>query len=126
MTIAHERRKVFVSPSGTGLRAAGVADIVGYNTSLNAERIALVRRTVVDLFPKAETDQGVESWSGLRPMTHDGPPIICGFEGTGLWLNTGHGSLGWTLSLGSAKLLSELIGKRHYQPDNAYFGLSLR
>jgi len=126
MTISHERRKVFVSPSATGLRAAGVADIVGYDKGLDAGRMGLVRRTVADLFPHADLSQGVVQWTGLRPMTYDGPPVICGIEGTGLWLNTGHGSLGWTMSLGAAKLISDLINSRNYRPQNAFFGLNMR
>lgn len=125
-TLSHERRKVFVSPSAVGLRAAGVADIVGYNTALDNERVGLVRRTIADLFPRAALSEGVEQRSGLRPMTYDGPPVICGVLGTGLWLNTGHGSLGWTLSLGAAKLTSELVTSGRYAPDNAYFGMGYR
>lgn len=125
-TLSHERRKVFVSPSEAGLRAAGVADIVGYNTTLDKERVDLVRRTITDLFPRATLAEGVEQWSGLRPMTYDGPPVICGVPGTGLWLNTGHGSLGWTMSLGAAKLTSELVTSGRYAPENAYFGLGCR
>lgn len=126
MTISHERRKVFVSPSATGLRAAGVADIVGYDTGTDGTRMGLVRRTVADFFPGADQSVGMGEWAGLRPMTFDGPPIICGVEGTGLWLNTGHGSLGWTMSLGAAKLLADLVQQQKYQPDPAYFGLALR
>ena len=125
-TLSHERRKVFVSPDATGLRAAGVADIVGYSTALDSERMGLVRRTIADLFPRAAFSEGVGQWSGLRPMTCDGPPVICGVPGTGLWLNTGHGSLGWTLSLGAAKLTSELVMTGRYAPDNPYFGLGFR
>ena len=126
LTIAHERRKVWVSPSASGLRAAGVADIVGDDLALDPQRIGLVRRTVSDLFPGADLGQGVLEWAGLRPMTCDGPPLVCGVEGTGLWLNTGHGSLGWTMALGSARLLSDMLGQRRYEPANAYVGLTLR
>lgn len=126
MTISHERRKVWVSPTAGGLRAAGVADIVGYDLGLDKHRMGMVRRTVADLFPGADLAQGVEQWAGLRPMTYDGPPVICGINGTGLWLNTGHGSLGWTMSLGAARVISELVTRRRYDPDNAYFGLGMR
>ena len=126
LTIAHERRKVWVSPSASGLRAAGVADIVGDDLALDPQRIGLVRRTVSDLFPGADLGQGVLEWAGLRPMTCDGPPLVCGVDGTGLWLNTGHGSLGWTMALGSARLLSDMLRQRRYEPGNAYFGLTLR
>ena len=126
LTIAHEKRKVFVAPMTNGLRAAGVADIVGYRDDIDWRRVDLVRRTIRDLFPSALLDGSAPAWSGLRAMTHDGPPIICGMPGSGLWFNTGHGSLGWTFSLASAKSIAEQVLSRRYEPANPFFGLRYR
>lgn len=126
VTISDERRKVFVAPTESGVRGAGVADIVGYQRDITASRIALIERRLKHLFPKANLDGDVSTWAGLRAMTHDGPPIICGMPGSGLWFNTGHGSLGWTFACGAADVVAKLLLNRSYEPENRYFGLSHR
>lgn len=126
VTIADEKRKVFVAPIEGGLRAAGVADIVGYDLRGDDRRSDLLRRTIRDLHPRVSLDSAAAAWSGLRAMTHDGPPILCGLPGTGLWLNTGHGSLGWTFALGSGRLLGDMLMSRRHEPENPYFGLRHR
>lgn len=126
ITISDERRKVFISPTAEGLRAAGVADIVGYNRQITPSRINLIKRTVSSLYPHAELNTQIQPWAGLRAMTHDGPPVICGLSGSGLWLNTGHGSLGWTFACGSAEIISQMILSKRYDPDDKLFGLSHR
>jgi D-amino-acid dehydrogenase len=126
LTIAHDKRKVFVSPMEGGIRAAGVADIVGYEHRVDERRVGLVRRTVRDLYPQADLGSAPPAWTGLRAMTHDGPPIVCGLPGTGLWLNAGHGSLGWTFSLGCARLTTEMVTSNRHEPDDPFLGLSCR
>ena len=126
VTIAHESRKVFVSPCGNGVRAAGVADIVGYGRKLKPERVELLKETVSALYPSARLDQDLDPWTGLRDMTHDGPPIICGVPGSGLWFNAGHGTLGWTFACGAAKLVTTLVRSRTAEPDNPFLGLTRR
>lgn len=126
VTVAHESRKVFVSPLGNGVRAAGIADIVGYGRKLKPQRIELLKKTVSALYPCARLDGDLEPWTGLRDMTHDGPPIVCGLPGTGLWFNTGHGTLGWTFACGAAKLVAALVHSRTDQPGNPFLGLTRR
>jgi D-amino-acid dehydrogenase len=68
---------------------------------------------VNDLFPGAGNTAAASFWTGLRPMTPDGTPIVGATHIRNLFLNTGHGTLGWTMSCGSAQLLADLIsGKR--------------
>ncbi len=126
VTVAHESRKVFVSPWENGVRAAGIADIVGYGRKLKPERIELLKETVSALYPAARLDQELNPWTALRDMTHDGPPIVCGVPGTGLWFNAGHGTLGWTFACGAAKLVSTLLRSRTAEPDNPFLGLTRR
>jgi D-amino-acid dehydrogenase len=68
---------------------------------------------VGDLFPSGGDIPAAEFWTGLRPMTPDGTPVIGGTKFDNLWLNTGHGTLGWTMSCGSAQLIADLMAKRH-------------
>jgi D-amino-acid dehydrogenase len=126
VTVAHEARKVFISPCGQGVRAAGIADIVGYGRKLKPERIELLKQTVSSLYPSARLDQDIDPWTGLRDMTHDGPPIVCGIPHSALWFNAGHGTLGWTFACGAAMLVSSMVQSRTAEPDNPFFGLSRR
>ncbi len=111
-----ERRLVF-SRFGNRLRVAGTAEFNGYNLELNAVRCqALIERTQ-HLFPGLELSAEPEFWCGLRPATPSNLPYIGRSRYANLWLNTGHGTLGWTLSCGSAAALADLIDGRPGVPD---------
>lgn len=108
-TVMDETHKVAVSRLGNRIRVGGTAELSGYNIKLPPNRLRNVRHVVSDLFGGAANLDQAESWTGLRPMTPDGTPIIGRTPLENLFLNTGHGTLGWTMSVGSAKLVTDLI-----------------
>lgn len=108
-TVMDETHKVAVSRLGNRIRVGGTAELSGYNLKLPPSRLRNVRHVVSDLFGGAANLDQAESWTGLRPMTPDGTPIIGRTPLENLFLNTGHGTLGWTMSVGSAKLVTDLI-----------------
>lgn len=116
-TITDETYKVVVTRMGDRLRAAGTAELAGYDLRLPAERVATLRHVLRDLFPAAADSSGGEAWTGLRPMTPDNPPVIGATQYKNLFLNTGHGSLGWTMACGSGQLLADLLSGREPQID---------
>jgi len=115
VSITDDERKLVFSRLGQRLRIAGTAEFNGYNLELNAVRCqALIQRTR-QLFPRLEIAGPPEFWCGLRPATPSNRPLIGATRYDNLWLNTGHGTLGWTMACGSAAALAELIGGR--RPD---------
>ncbi|MCF8177039.1 MAG: D-amino acid dehydrogenase [Sulfuritalea sp.] len=115
VSLTDDGHKIVISRLGQTLRVAGTAEFNGYDTSLNTARCAALLRRIGEIFPAlAEIDE-VDYWAGLRPATPGNVPLIGDMEHTGLrglWLNTGHGTLGWTLACGSARLLADLIAGR--------------
>lgn len=108
-SITDEANHVVISRLGDQIRAAGTAEINGYQLTPNKEREDMVLKTVMDLFPGCGDPELAERWCGLRPMTTDSVPIIGKTRYDNFYTNTGHGPLGWTLSCGSAEILSALI-----------------
>lgn len=108
-TISEDSRKVFLTPLGDRLRVAGVAEFAGNDKTLDQRRIDGLKRVATDLFPALDTRGDCAAWTGLRGMTPDGPPLLGPTHVPGLFVNFGHGSLGWTLSCGSARLVTDLI-----------------
>lgn len=106
-------QKVVVTPLGKRLRIAGTAEFNGYDTRPNQKRSGSALRQATQLLPQlaqaAEEGEGVTHWTGLRPMTCDGPPILGATRYANLFLNTGHGPLGWTLAAGSARLVADVM-----------------
>ena len=111
-----EHRLVF-SRLGNRLRVAGTAEFNGYNLELNPVRCAALMQRTRQLFPALQTAGEPEFWCGLRPATPSNVPCIGRTRYGNLWLNTGHGTLGWTMSCGSAAALADLIGGRRPAPD---------
>jgi len=109
ISIADAEKKISMSRLGDKLRAAGTAEIAGYDLTLTEARSRNVLDTVLELFPQSGDAAKVESWTGLRPMTPDGPPVLGGSSYRNLYLNTGHGTLGWTMAAGSGKITADLI-----------------
>jgi D-amino-acid dehydrogenase len=108
VSLTDDGHKIVFSRLGDRLRVAGTAEFTGYDTSINAVRCdALVRRTHA-IFPQVRTDE-VEFWAGLRPATPSNVPLIGGTRLANLYLNTGHGTLGWTMACGTGKLLADLM-----------------
>jgi D-amino-acid dehydrogenase len=123
-TVMDETYKVAITRLGNRIRAGGTAEISGYDMSLQPARRATLEHSVGDLFPKGGALEDAKFWCGLRPMTPDGPPIIGKAPVGGLFLNTGHGTLGWTMACGSARVLADLISGRTPDIDTSALGLS--
>ncbi|MDQ0142505.1 D-amino acid dehydrogenase [Cupriavidus necator] len=108
-TVLDETYKVALTRFDDRIRVGGMAQIVGYDRSLDPAKRRTLEHVVTDLFPGAGDLSQATFWTGLRPMTPDGTPIVGPTQVRGLWLNTGHGTLGWTMACGSGKLLSDLV-----------------
>ena len=111
-TIMDETYKVALTRLGDRIRVAGTAELAGYDLSLKPQRRATVRHVVADLFPDGVDFSEDKLWTGLRPMTPDGTPLVGKSKIDNLFLNTGHGTLGWTMSFGSARLLADIISDK--------------
>jgi D-amino-acid dehydrogenase len=111
-TVTDETYKTVVTRLGNRLRAAGTAELAGYDLRLRAGRLNLLKYVVNDLFPNAGDTGQAQGWAGLRPMTPDNPPVLGVTPYKNLYLNTGHGTLGWTMACGSARVLTELLSGR--------------
>jgi D-amino-acid dehydrogenase len=112
LSLTDGEHKIVYSRLGDRLRVAGTAEFAGYNSEVREQRIAPIVRAVKALFPKCEFDAPLTEWACLRPSTPDGPPIIGETPYPNLFLNTGHGTLGWTQAAGSAALISDIIEGR--------------
>ncbi|HBR1414391.1 TPA: D-amino acid dehydrogenase [Klebsiella pneumoniae] len=108
-TVLDETYKVAVTRFDDRIRVGGMAEIVGYNTELKQKRRETLEMVVTDLYPGGGRVEEATFWTGLRPMTPDGTPIIGRTPLSNLYLNTGHGTLGWTMSCGSGALLADII-----------------
>ena len=122
-TLTDETYKVAITRLGNRLRAAGTAELAGYDLTLRPARLATLKHVVHDLFPHAGDTTGAEAWAGLRPMTPDNPPVIGATPYKNLFLNTGHGTLGWTMACGSGRLLADILSGR--KPEIDLDGLTL-
>ena len=111
-TILDESYKIAVTRFDDRIRAGGMAEIGGFDLRLNPRRRATLEMVVNDLFPGAGDTSAATFWTGLRPMTPDGTPIVGRTPLPNLFLNTGHGTLGWTMSCGSAQLLADVLSAR--------------
>jgi D-amino-acid dehydrogenase len=85
--------------------------------------MATLYRVLDDWFPGAAQLREVQVWKGARPMLPDGPPVLGASGAPGVWLNLGHGSSGWALSCGSARMLADLIGGRAVALDLSALGI---
>ena len=104
--------KIVLTRLGDNLRVAGTAEFTGYDNRPNTRRGALTVRSAKALLPGVCDYQEAEHWSGLRPATPDQVPILGPTKYPNLWLNTGHGVLGWTQACASARIVGELIAGR--------------
>ncbi len=116
-TIMDETYKVAVTRLGNRIRVAGQAVIAGYNRKLGRNATDSVRHVVSDLFPRGGDVGKAEGWTGLRPMTPDGTPCLGPTRYDNLFLNTGHGTLGWTMACGSARIVADIVMGREPEVD---------
>ena len=108
-TVMDETFKVAITRLGDRIRVGGTAELAGFSNTLREPRRRTLVHSVTDLFPHGGDVSRAKFWTGLRPMTPDGPPVIGGTKIANLWLNTGHGTLGWTMSCGSGAVLADLM-----------------
>jgi len=111
-TVLDETYKIAITRFDSRIRVGGMAEIVGFNTALLQPRRETLEMVVRDLYPRGGHVEQATFWTGLRPMTPDGTPIVGRTPYKNLWLNTGHGTLGWTMACGSGQLISDLISGR--------------
>jgi D-amino-acid dehydrogenase len=116
-TLSDETYKVVITRLGERLRAAGTAELAGYDLSLPRARRETLAHAVRELFPDAGDIARAEYWAGLRPMTPDNPPVVGATPCKNLYLNTGHGTLGWTMGAGTGKLLADIVSGRRTAID---------
>ena len=112
VSLTDEAAKIVVSRLGNRLRAAGTAELDGYDTSVDPVRCDAIIERLRNLFPRLEPKAPPERWAGLRPATPDNVPLIGRTRLRNLYLNTGHGTLGWTLACGSGRALADLVSGR--------------
>ena len=121
-TVLDETYKVAVTRFDNRIRVGGMAELAGFDLSLNPRRRATLEMVVSDLFPGGDLPKA-EFWTGLRPMTPDSTPIVGATPYANLLLNTGHGTLGWTMACGSGKLVADLT--MDHTPEIRTDGLGL-
>jgi len=122
-TILDESYKVAVTRFDDRIRVGGMAEVGGFDLSLSPRRRATLEKVVRDLYPHGGDLTRAEFWTGLRPATPDGTPVIGATPFRNLFLNTGHGTLGWTMACGSGRYLADLMSAR--QPQISTEGLDI-
>jgi len=111
-TVMDETHKIAITRLGDRIRVGGTAELAGYTLKLHEARRRTLMHVLGDLYPDGGDLGRSEFWCGLRPMTPDGPPVIGPTRYRNLFLNCGHGTLGWTMAAGTAKVMAALIGAR--------------
>lgn len=114
-TILDESYKVAVTRFADRIRVGGMAEVAGFDLSLDPRRRATLEKVVGDLYPQGGDLSRAEFWTGLRPATPDGTPVVGATPYRNLFLNTGHGTLGWTMAAGSGRYLADLMDGRKPQ-----------
>jgi D-amino-acid dehydrogenase len=122
VSITDQAEKIVYSRLGDVLRAAGTAEFAGFNTEINRKRIRMLKRNAEKLFPKAGDLSQATEWACLRPQMPDGAALIGRCKYDNLLLNTGHGSLGWTLGPGTAKIVADIIDGK--EPEISLDGMT--
>jgi len=122
VSLTDDEQKLVYSRLGERLRIAGTAELAGYNLDVNPVRCAAIVRRVTRLFPEAGDAEKAEFWAGLRPSTPGNVPCIGRSRYPNLFLNTGHGTLGFTHACGSARALADLMSGRKPEVDFPFTG----
>jgi len=123
-TLLDESYKIAITRLGDRIRVGGMAELSGFGAALPPQREATLRHSLDDLFHgAADMTAPSQFWSGFRPMTPDSTPIIGATPVSNLFLNTGHGTLGWTMACGSGRLIASLIGGERPPLDPAGLGI---
>jgi D-amino-acid dehydrogenase len=126
VSLTDEARKLVYSRLGARLRVAGTAELAGYDARVDRARCDAIVARIRELFPRLEADAGggqpPEYWAGLRPATPGNVPVIGGSRYPNLYLNTGHGTLGWTLACGSGRAIADIVAGRRPDIDFPFSG----
>lgn len=112
--------KIVITRLGDRVRVAGTAELNGYDTQLNRVRCEALAKRTFDLFPEAGVRENVQYWTGLRPATPSNVPLIGKTRLSNLFVDTGHGTLGWTMACGSGRALADVIAGRKPEVDFAF------
>jgi len=123
VSLTDDAYKLVFSRLGDRLRIAGTAELNGYDTTINETRCRAILRRTEELFPGAGDIERARFWTGLRPATPGNVPLIGRSRYANLYLNTGHGTLGWTHSCGSARALADLVAHRRPEVDFRFLGV---
>jgi D-amino-acid dehydrogenase len=123
-TVLDDTYKVAVTRLGNRVRVGGMAELSGYRKTLLPARRQTLMKVVQDLFPSSTGADDASFWTGLRPMTPDAIPIVGPTRLANLSLNTGHGTLGWTMACGSAALIADIITGTIPAIDTSGFSLT--
>ncbi|HTK01506.1 MAG TPA: D-amino acid dehydrogenase [Bordetella sp.] len=123
VSLTDDEYKLVFSRFGDRLRIAGTAELNGYGLALNPVRCEAIVRRTLEVFPGMSRPELASYWAGLRPATPGNVPYIGKSKVQGLYLNTGHGTLGWTHGCGSGRALSELISGRRPDVDFQFCGI---
>ncbi|MBL8386030.1 MAG: D-amino acid dehydrogenase [Burkholderiales bacterium] len=126
VSLTDDEYKLVFSRLGDRLRIAGTAELNGYSTALNPVRCQAILRRTEQLFPGAGDAAQAQFWTGLRPATPSNVPYIGATRLANLFLNTGHGTLGWTHACGSGRAIADIVSGRAPEVDFAFCGLPPR
>jgi D-amino-acid dehydrogenase len=121
-SLTDEAAKLVVTRLGERLRAAGTAELADYSTAINAVRCEAIAKRIQAIFPGVSQIERAERWAGLRPATPSNVPLIGPSRIPNLYLNTGHGTLGWTMACGSGRALADIISGRSPEVDFGFLG----
>ncbi len=124
VSLTDDGHKLVLSRLGGRLRVAGTCELNGYTRELNPVRCAAITRRVRELFPDACDYSDPTYWAGLRPLTPSNVPYIGKTRYNRLFLNTGHGTLGWTMGCGSGRAIADIVSGRRPEVDFAFTGMS--
>lgn len=123
VSLTDDGHKLVISRLGDRLRVAGTCEINGYTRELNPVRCEAITRRTQELFPGACDYDQPQYWSGLRPLTPSNVPYIGKTRYSNLYLNTGHGTLGWTMGCGSGRAIAEIVSGRRPELDFEFIGM---
>jgi len=113
VSVTDDAGKMAVTRMGDRLRVAGTAELSGFSRDLNPARCAMLTRRVRELFPGACDYDSGRFWTGLRPMTPSNVPLIGRTRVANLYVNTGHGTLGWTMGAGAGQIIADVVAGRN-------------
>jgi D-amino-acid dehydrogenase len=123
VSLTDDGYKLVISRLGDRLRVAGTCELNGYTRELNTTRCEAITRRTRELFPDACDYSNPVYWAGLRPLTPSNVPYIGKTQFSNLFLNTGHGTLGWTMGCGSGRAIAEIVSGHRPDVDFAFTGL---